>query len=99
MFILNDDIQENLDAELRRLLEGVLRQRDMVDLTPSFGVGKPYLVYFVLGIIYTNLQIHFVDLYKSKGMAQEKILRDDFHAYWKKNVESVIKKLEETYGL
>jgi len=96
---MNDDIQENLDAHLRKLLEGALRQRDMVDLTPSFGIGKPYLVYFVAGIIYSDLQIHFVDLYKSKGMAEEKVLRDDFQAYWKKNVESIIKKLEDIYGL
>jgi len=96
---MNDNIQENLDAYLRKLLEGALRQRDAADMSPAFGIGKPYLVYFVAGMIYTDLQKYFVDLYKSKDMAEENVLRDDWQVYWNKNVKSIIKKLEDIYGL
>jgi len=97
---LNNEIESNLDAKLETLLTGALGQRDTADsITSSFGIGKPYLVYFVTGMIYSNLQIYFVDLYKSKGMAEEQVLRDDWEIYWKKNVKSIIEKLENIYSL
>ncbi len=96
---MDDDIQANLDAYLRKLLENALRERDSADAAPAFGVGKPYFVYFILGILYADIQTYFVDLYKSRGIATEETLRADFQPYWKKNVESIIKQLEEIYGL
>jgi len=97
---LNDEIKSDLDKECDRLLNGIREQKDTVmKITLSMGVGHAYLVHFVLGIIYANLQTYFHDLYTNKGMAQEHILRADWETYWKDNYTSLTDKLKSLYGL
>lgn len=81
---MDDTIKSQLDVECVRLLEGIKSQKDPVlRITESMGVGYPHLVPFVLGIVYAELQRYFKDLYVTRGMAQEDLMRNDWDAYWK----------------
>lgn len=94
------EIESRLDAELNQKLKGAISEKNTVfNVTTSMGIGMPHLVPFVTGMIYVNLQNFMVDLYKSKGIAEDELLKKDLVYFWKKNVKQITEKLTKIYEL
>lgn len=97
---MENEIEIEIDKQLNIKLQGIIKQKKTtLNVSNTFGIGTPYLVPFVTGIIYTSLQNFMVDFYKSKGIAYDELLKKDWEYFWKKNVKSIMEQLTKIYEL
>ncbi len=100
MYRLRDDMELKLNQKRDSLLNSAIEQSDItLRITKTFGVDHIHLVYFILGMLYVNLQTAFVDLYRHEKISDEIILREDWETYWKDNYTYLINKIQSIYNL
>ena len=88
---MDDEIKSDLDKECIRLLNEVDKQRFVsLEISDIMNIKFPDLVPFVAGIIYTNFEKYFKDLYIAKGISQENKMQADWVSYWQEKYPLLI---------